>query len=191
MLSKPRKAKVDRAVVLPTARSEGLIVEQLGDELLVYDLETVHGHCLSATAARVWERCDGKTTVDALRGELGVDRETLERALAELAGCELLERPPGLERASTRRELTARVVKLGAAVASVPMIISVAAPTPAMAVTLNFCKQFTSGNCGTSDPSEGCKRNGCCCCTPPVGPGPIKACVDVFANCPPNANSCP
>ena len=45
----------------PCARSEDLIVEELGEELLVYDMKADRGHCLSPVAARVWRRCDGRT----------------------------------------------------------------------------------------------------------------------------------
>ncbi len=177
----------------PLARSRELLVEEVGDELLVYDLEANHGHCLSASAARVWQRCDGKTQVDALGRDLDLDPATVERALDELTTCALLERIAESAPGSIRRELTTRVMKVGAAAAAVPLIVSVVAPTPAMAVTLAFCQQFSSTNCGGGSPSEGCKSNGCCCCQPPAGPGAFRNCVDVQANCPaqtPAVNSC-
>lgn len=184
---------MDRYKSLPLARSEGLIVEEVGDELLIYDTETKYGHCLSPAAASIWHRCDGVTTIDRLcAGESSLDRETVDRALAELALCELLEvaKP---ERGTTRRQLSSRAMKIGAAAVAAPLVLSVAAPTAMAAVTLNFCLQFSSINCGSGDSSEGCKTNGCCCCTPPVGPNGFKNCVDTFANCPtqqPAANSC-
>ena len=48
---------------LPLARSEGLLVEELGDETLVYDRESHEAHCLNRSAALVWRHCDGTTTV--------------------------------------------------------------------------------------------------------------------------------
>ena len=48
---------------LPRARKDGLVIKQLVNETLVYDLERDEAHCLNQTAALVWKRCDGKTTI--------------------------------------------------------------------------------------------------------------------------------
>ena len=62
---------------LPLARKDALIVSELEDEVLVYDLKRDKAHCLNSTAASVWKRCDGKLAVtDMTRllkkgGELG------------------------------------------------------------------------------------------------------------------------
>ncbi len=50
----------------PRARKEGLLVEELPDETLVYDLKRDKAHCLNPTAALVWQHCDGQTTVAEL-----------------------------------------------------------------------------------------------------------------------------
>ena len=47
----------------PRARNEGLLVQEMPDELLVYDLVRHKAHCLNQTAAMIWTRCDGKTSV--------------------------------------------------------------------------------------------------------------------------------
>ena len=46
----------------PIARRENLIVEELPDEVLVYDLTTDKAHCLNRTAALIWKNCDGEKT---------------------------------------------------------------------------------------------------------------------------------
>jgi hypothetical protein len=43
----------------PLARSAGLLVEPIGDELLVFDSERKVAHSLNDVAARVWRACDG------------------------------------------------------------------------------------------------------------------------------------
>ena len=63
----------------PLARSEELVIEELGDELLVYDERTQRAHCLSATAARVWRACDGK---GRLTGSASSSAWTLSPSLA-------------------------------------------------------------------------------------------------------------
>ena len=51
----------------PLARKEGLLIERLPDEVLVYDLDRKKAHCLNGSAALIWNNCDGKTTVEAIR----------------------------------------------------------------------------------------------------------------------------
>jgi hypothetical protein len=153
----------------PRARSEGLVIEQLDDELLVYDRTNDRAHCLSGPAARVWQRCDGRSTIEGLGAALELDAATVDRAAQELRLCGLLEGDAagGL----TRREMTLNVAKVGAATAAAPLIISVVAPSPAEASTptVEQCRAgFTSG-CGS------CTLSGCCCCGP--GGGNTKDCV--------------
>ncbi len=57
-------------LLMPTARMEGLIVEEFADEVLVYDLRRNKAHCLNSTAALIWRRCDGRTTVAEVAGTL-------------------------------------------------------------------------------------------------------------------------
>jgi hypothetical protein len=149
----------------PLARSSDLIIEELGDEVLVYDTENDRGHSLSPEAAKVWNNCNGKTTAERLSAKLGLERETVDQALDELSACQLLEtRPTIVADGSTRREVTIKMAKVGAAAAAAPLILSVASPTPSMAASLNFCIQFSSGNCGGN---SGCSKSvGCCCCVP-------------------------
>ena len=52
-----------RTPLMPLARKEGLIVEEIDGETLVYDLTRHTAHCLNRTAALVWKCCDGRTTV--------------------------------------------------------------------------------------------------------------------------------
>lgn len=75
----------------PTARTADLLVEQLGDESLVYDQRTNRVHCLSSAAARVWRACDGTASAQQLGRALNLESVLVERALGELDACELLD----------------------------------------------------------------------------------------------------
>ena len=118
----------------PHARTAGLIVRELSGELLVYDRDRNKAHCLNETAALIWKRCDGRTTVSKLRDLLQedkvapVDEQVIWYALDQFAKDHLLqervERPAGTSRLS-RRELIQRI---GLA-ASIPLVASVVAPT--------------------------------------------------------------
>jgi PqqD family protein of HPr-rel-A system len=146
----------------PAARSEGLVVRELADELVVYDRHSHQAHCLNGTAALVFRSADGTRTVEDIASALGSgssasrdDREAAVRqALAALARAGLLagtaEAPP------TRREALRRV-GVGA-VFLLPAVVSVVAPTPAeaLATCVNDCTGkangtpcATVGSCGT------------------------------------------
>ena len=133
----------------PKARSEGLVVQALGEELLIYDLDTDQAHCLGPTAASVWKRCDGDRTVaqitDGLPPDAGSSEEVVRRAISELAELGLLDaQESGMD--WSRRELVLRVGGAGAAAAaSAPLVKSIIAPTPAAAVTCRGATQTCGG----------------------------------------------
>ena len=106
----------------PLARTEDLRIQDLGDEIVVYDTRTDEAHCLGPSAASVWRACDGQRPL----ADLGEPDETAA-ALAELADKRLLlERAPGDGSGISRRQLVGRMAT--AAVAA-PLIVSVTAPT--------------------------------------------------------------
>jgi hypothetical protein len=122
----------------PTARTEGIVVRELPDEVLVYDLGTHKAVCLNSTAAAVWRLCDGRRTGEEIRRALeksaggAVPEELVWLALEQLGKDGLLEaRPPRPAALAgiTRREMIRRV-GLGAAV-TLPVVASIVAPTPA------------------------------------------------------------
>jgi hypothetical protein len=126
-------------VTLPLAREEKLVVREMPDELLVYDLRVHKAHCLNQTAAFVWKCCDGQTGVAELAAMLSeklgtaIPDDVVWIALEQLEALSLLEervtRPSGVSKLS-RREA---VKRLGLAAAAVPLIMSVASPTAAQA----------------------------------------------------------
>jgi hypothetical protein len=145
----------------PKARTAELLVEELGEEVLVYDQRDDRVHCLGSAAHRVWSACDGETPVEQLGRRLNLDSELVARALGELEACGLLddEATGGL----TRREATGRLAKVGAAAAAAPLIYSIAAPAPAAAATLLTC--LNTGSCNASLTTAKCGATpGCVLC---------------------------
>lgn len=148
--------------LMPRARSEQLLIHQLADEVLVYDLERHKAHSLNETAALVWNQCNGQTTVKEtardLEQKLGtaVDERVILFALKQLNRAGLLRQdeddPIRSKVRISRREL---IVKYGfPAAASLPLIVSLVAPAAAQggsclprdaACTLN--SECCSGNC--------------------------------------------
>jgi hypothetical protein len=123
------------------ARTEGLLIDALGDELVVYDTQSHAMHRLNESAAAVWRLCDGKRTVSdiavALSGELStpLDEDAVLLALDELEAASLLEigDTPGEGPLISRRSALRKLGVVGGIALGLPLVESVIAPTPAMA----------------------------------------------------------
>jgi hypothetical protein len=128
---------------LPRGRDNGLIVEQLPGELLVYDQSRDEAHCLNALAGVVFELADGTrevTTIAALATERTgepVDQQQVTDILDQLADKGLLEEPlggqPGL--GVSRRQMLRRGAVAGGALAAGAAVSTIVAPVPAFAQT--------------------------------------------------------
>jgi hypothetical protein len=165
----------------PLARSDDLLIEEVGDELLVCDQSSKRAHSLNPFAARVWQACDGETTTEELVGKLGSDTDSVAHALAELSDCQLLEHegPLLIGGGMTRRDLGVRTAKVGVAAAIIsvglPVAEAAATPTPAQ------CLLYTDLDCNNC--TNIC---GCCCCGQ-AGGGPTEpACKTCYtiSGCP-------
>ncbi|HEY0322715.1 MAG TPA: PqqD family peptide modification chaperone [Pyrinomonadaceae bacterium] len=145
----------------PKARSDGLVIKKLPDEVLVYDLENNQAHCLNQAAALVWSHCDGRNSVEEIAGLVEAEaegiftEEVVWHALAQLERFSLLEERievPGEIALLSRRELGRR---LGlATITALPFILTIVAPEEASAAscraTGNSCAvnaQCCSGLC--------------------------------------------
>ncbi len=145
----------------PCARAEELVVEELPDELLVYDQRHKKAHCLNQTAARVWRLCNGRNSLASIAEKLGYDAAVVELAIDELNRAELLNEQAGLARPSSahlrsRRKLLKQVALVAGAAIALPLIQSIVAPSVAQAAS---CK--TSGQ-PCSIPVD-CSGQGNCC----------------------------
>lgn len=124
----------------PAARTEGLVVQELSGEVLVYDRDRHKAHCLNRTAALVWNQCDGNKTVSqiarALREEIGqtVEEDVVWMGVEQLGKSHLLREQvllPQDKLGVSRREVMRRL-GLAAAIA-LPVVTSIVAPTAAQA----------------------------------------------------------
>ena len=147
-----------RQPLAPRARDEGLVIEDLPDEVLVYDLKRDKAHCLNPMAALVWRHCDGETgmaeMVRLLQAELKtpVDEELVWFALDQLEKSFLLqERQTRRLRGSLSRRELVRRLGLTAGV-TLPLITSILAPTVVEAAS---CAHVTM-SCATVACCPGC-----------------------------------
>ncbi|MCP9496528.1 MAG: PqqD family protein [Pyrinomonadaceae bacterium MAG19_C2-C3] len=127
----------------PTARTEGLVVQNLHGETLVYDEQTHKALCLNETASLIWAACDGRTDVAGLKRKLerlndapiadevvwlGLDQLTKQGLLKEI-----VVRPAGMPSGVSRRAAL-RTLGITAAIA-IPTVTAIIAPTAAQAAT--------------------------------------------------------
>ncbi len=122
----------------PQACSEGIVCEEVGDELVVYVQATQTAHALSGNAASVWRCCDGERSTGEIARLVGLDEALVAQAVQQLSVAGLIERPEGI----SRRALHKRAVQFGAAALSAPLIYSIAIP-PAAAAASGICANLT------------------------------------------------
>ena len=152
--------------IKPRARKQGLVVQALPEETLVYDLDRDRAHCLNQTASLVWERCDGRTTTKeialslAKSMKLPVNEQIVWLALDQLNRNHLLSEEsfiPKTVAGMNRREVV-RALGITAAVA-IPMVASIVAPTPARA---SSCVQPGQPCTSSAQCCTGLCNGGCC-----------------------------
>ncbi|HEX8149746.1 MAG TPA: PqqD family protein [Pyrinomonadaceae bacterium] len=148
---------------VPHARRSKLVVRELADETLVYDVEGHRAHCLNRTAALAWKLCDGENTVSRIAEKMGerlsarVPDEVVRLALDQLADRGLLApcdvRPAAAANAVSRRAMMRR---LGLAAAfTLPLVTSIISPTPVMAQSPcneTSCPPGTTCQAGVCEP---------------------------------------
>jgi coenzyme PQQ synthesis protein D (PqqD) len=145
---------------MPRAREAGLIVRELEEETLIYDVDTDKAHCLNQTAALIWKHCDGTSSVTQIcellsqTMETTIDEKVLWYALEQFNKDGLLEEkiepPAALKIAGMSRRQMVRTLGLAAMVA-IPLVTSIVAPTAVQA----------GGSC--LPVGSPCKSNSECC----------------------------
>lgn len=139
------------ATFYPKARTENLIVQNVADETLIYDLTSHKAHCLNETAAFVWTTCSGDVSVEDMtrltESRFGhpVDVDLVKLALSQLNERELLSEGfgPAESKMPSRREAIKRL-GLASAIA-LPVIASLVSSTAAG--TSSACACVVPGDC--------------------------------------------
>lgn len=148
--------------VKPIARKEGLVIQELNNEILIYDLETNKAHCLNESAAIVWKNCDGGQSIDDIAKQFieksgnKVNEDFVWLAIDQLNDLNLLEEEltPKFKGQSRREVLR----KIGlASIIALPIISSLVAPKAAFAAI--------SCNVNTPCPNMNECTTGCSCVT--------------------------
>jgi hypothetical protein len=172
--------QANKHTLLPVARTKDLIVNELPDEVLVYDLTRHKAHCLNQTAAQIWHLCNGQRTVPEITRTLAqeldrpVDEEVVWLGLGQLSKSCLLEQALGKPDATSRLSRRTAIRRLGMAAAiALPLVISVVAPSAVNAATcVPSGGTFTTSiaNCSTATQASTCSSATAtrCCNSSPV-----------------------
>lgn len=161
----------------PNSRKTNIVVQDLENEVLIYDLSINKAYCLNQTSALVYQLCDGTKTVseisDLMRKKLKtlVSEDLVWFAINELKNENLLEEGDKLANNFTglsRRDVI-RKIGLGSMVA-LPLISSIVAPKAIHAASGCFTTgTLLTDSCANSDLScnnssfNGIRSGSLCC----------------------------
>lgn len=149
------------------ARRDGLVVQAIGDEVIVYDPQTHQAHSLNRPAALVFERVNGEASVSEIARKVGDDLggkssdRVVEVALDRLGKAGLLTTPTNSSRRAVLRGLT---------IALLPVVTTVLVPKAAAAASC-----IPNGGTGCIPGPN--SLNGCC---PNINGTANLSCASVF-----------
>jgi len=169
----------------PLSRRSDLVVQDVSDETLIYDLNDNRVLCLNKTSTLIWEMCDGKRSIADICAALSdkttgtIDEGLVWLALEQLKKENLIESevtaPPAYAGLS-RRDVIKRVGLLS--LIALPVVSSLVAPSAAFSASGLLAQQATGctldsqcqpGNC-TPTGSTGART---CCVAPNAHNGAI------------------
>lgn len=121
---------------LPKARNENIVVQNLADEVLIYDTNTNQAYCLNETSANIFNYCDGTTSFDELKTKYKYTDDLIFLALDELKEKNLLDEKAeyGTPFAGMSRREAVRKVGFATMIA-LPVISAIIAPSAASAAS--------------------------------------------------------
>jgi hypothetical protein len=163
----------------PRKRRDALVIQELPEEVLVYDLERHKAFCLGKNISWIWRHCTGQRTpgqiARGLEAEIGapVGEDVIGVALHRLSKARLLREPIGplaSSPRSSRRQLLRHAATLGGLT-----ILAISAPTVGQAATClpvgtcvnSHCTDLSGRVCCSG--ASGCRQNSMACGTGQTG----------------------
>lgn len=157
------KKNIINSSLIPVARKEDLVIQELQDEILVFDIKTSKAHCLNTTASAVWKYCDGNNTISdiselfKIQTGANVPDNLIWLAIDQLNERELLEEKFESKFAGQNRREVLKKIGLVTVIA-LPIVASITAPTAALAVACSGVVS-TSVECSACPPGTPCNIN--------------------------------
>jgi len=153
----------------PVARKSGLVIQEVPEEVLVYDVDTNKAHCLNKTAALVWQSCDGSRSVPEIAAHVSsvagekISDDLVWLAIDQFNSNDLLEKGIQAEfKGMSRRDVIKRIGLTS--MVALPVIASLVAPPTALAAASCNCNSDAecqaAPNLGCPEPT--CNGNGQC-----------------------------
>lgn len=149
----------------PLSRKDNLVVQETGNEVLLYDLTDNKAFCLNETSAIVWELCDGKSTIAEINNKLSkkLNEKTSEElvwlAIDQLKKEKLLSNAEEIKvdfNGLSRRDA---IRKVGfASLVALPLIMAINSPVAATASSV--CGVNFMIPCSCFDPACGIAGGG-------------------------------
>lgn len=141
----------------PKRREINLAIQELENELLIYDTLINKAICLNSTSAMVWQACDGNRDVPGISKYLSakfnnyITEEMIWLALDLLNKSNLIDNKdefPSFFAGLSRREI---IRKVGlATVVALPVISAIVAPTSSRAASNAICRSPGENPCVTA-----------------------------------------
>lgn len=148
----------------PKGRESELVVQEVKDEVLIYDLQANKAYVLNPTSAMIWNLCDGSNSVSEISKQISmkmkqpVNNDLIWLALDQFKKDNLLADSADMViefNGLSRREA---IRKAGvASMVALPVILSLVAPTAAMAQSV----AALSANCQTCTANADCASGRC------------------------------
>lgn len=141
---------------IPVARKYDLVIQELQDEILVFDTKTNKAHCLNQTAAAIWSFCDGRNTVDEIQNLLEIKTgskisdKIVWLAIDQLNEKQLLDGNFGQKLMLENRREALKKIGLTTIIA-LPIVASITAPTAALAAACSGIVSSCTG-CANGTP---------------------------------------
>ena len=184
----------------PLCRKNNIVIQELGGEILVYDLLINKAFCLNETSAMVWAECDGQKSIAEISQTLSrklksnVSEDFVWLALNQFKADNLLENSHefvSVFEGLSRREVIRRVGF--ATMVALPVISAVIAPSAVNAqsgvcVCGSAAANSRPGGCACTSNGQCCSGvcggGGATCTQTLVQAGGAPSCCPAFA-CPP------
>jgi Coenzyme PQQ synthesis protein D (PqqD) len=124
----------------PVAKNKEVVIQEMEDELLVYDLQANKAICLNKTSALVWQFCDGKNNPEEISLQLEKKLKTIVQvevvllALKQLDEAGLIIKDQSIPNHFgnlSRREIVKRIGLT--TVVALPIVSAIVAPSAASA----------------------------------------------------------
>ncbi len=125
------------------SRTNDIIIQNIGDETLVYDLKTNKALSLNETVTKVWELLDGQRTADDISEIINIPSDLVLLTIDELQRNNLLQEKVETGLATDKVSRRKMMMRFASAAVALPIIIGIAAPT---AISAQSCFAATTMN---------------------------------------------